>query len=136
MWLMLQQDEPEDFVIATGEDHSVREMVEKAFATVEVVLRWQGQGKDETGVVDQVDADGGSALRPGDVVVRIDPRYFRPTEVDCLLGDASKAREKLGWMPETSFDQLVATMMQEDLKEADRDRLCEIAGFTTYQHAE
>ncbi len=136
MWLMLQQDAPEDFVIATGEDHSVREMVEKAFAAVEVVLRWQGQGEDETGVVDQVNADGGSALRPGDVVVRIDPRYFRPTEVDCLLGDASKAREKLGWMPETSFDELVATMMQEDLKEADRDRLCEIAGFTTYQHAE
>ncbi len=136
MWLMLQQDAPEDYVIATGEDHSVREMVEKAFATVGVALRWEGQGADEAGIVAQVDADGGSALRPGDAVVRIDPRYFRPTEVDCLLGDASKAREKLGWVPETSFDDLVATMMQEDLKEADRDRLCDIAGFTTYQHVE
>ncbi|MDJ0801378.1 MAG: GDP-mannose 4,6-dehydratase [Desulfobacterales bacterium] len=136
MWLMLQQDAPEDYVIATGEDHSVREMVEKAFAAVGVALRWEGQGADEAGIVAQVDADGGSALRPGDAVVRIDPRYFRPTEVDCLLGDASKAREKLGWVPETSFDDLVATMMQEDLKEADRDRLCDIAGFTTYQHVE
>ena len=136
MWLMLQQDAPEDYVIATGEDHSVREMVEKAFAAVGVALRWEGQGADEAGIVSQVDADGGSALRPGDAVVHIDPRYFRPTEVDCLLGDASKAREKLGWMPETSFDDLVATMMQEDLKEADRDRLCDIAGFTTYQHVE
>ncbi len=136
MWLMLQQDVPEDYVIATGEDHAVREMVEKAFATVGVVLGWEGQGADEIGVVARVDTDSGSSLRPGDVVVRIDPRYFRPTEVDSLLGDATKAREKLGWAPVTSFDELVATMMQEDLKEADKDRLCNIAGFTTYQHVE
>ena len=136
MWLMLQQEKPEDYVIATGEDHSVREMVEMAFAAVGVALRWEGRGADEKGIVVQIDADGGSSLRPGDAVVRIDPHYFRPTEVDALLGDASKAREKLGWAPETSFNELVATMMHEDLKEADRDRLCNIAGFTTYQHAE
>jgi GDPmannose 4,6-dehydratase len=136
MWQMLQQDQPEDFVIATGEDHAVREMVEKAFAAVEVALRWEGEGVEEKGVVGRVSADAGSSLRAGDTVVRIDPRYFRPTEVDSLLGDATKAREKLGWAPEVSFDELVQTMMQEDLKEADRDRLCGIAGFPVYQHAE
>ncbi len=136
MWLMLQQDEPEDFVIATGEDHSVREMVEKAFTAVGVTLRWEGQGAEERGIVARIGADNGSALRPEDTVVRIDPRYFRPTEVDFLLGDATKAREKLGWTPEVGFDELVRTMMQEDLKEADKDRLCDIAGFATYQHVE
>jgi GDPmannose 4,6-dehydratase len=136
MWLMLQQDQAEDYVIATGEDHSVRELVERAFAAVGVVLRWDGQGAEEKGIVARVGADQGSALRPDDTVVRIDPRYFRPTEVDFLLGDATKARENLGWTPEVSFDELVRTMMQEDLKEADRDRLCDIAGFQVYKHAE
>jgi GDPmannose 4,6-dehydratase len=136
MWLMLQQDQAEDYVIATGEDHSVRELVEKAFAAVGVVLRWEGQGVEEKGIVARVDGDQGASLRPDDMVVRIDPRYFRPTEVDFLLGDATKARENLGWRPEVSFDELVRTMMQEDLKEADRDRLCDIAGFAVYQHAE
>ncbi len=136
MWLMLQQDQPEDYVIATGEVHSVREMVEKAFAAVAVGIRWEGQGAEERGIVDRVDAGNGSSLRLDDTVVRIDPRYFRPTEVDFLKGDATKARENLGWTPAVSFDELVQTMMQEDLKEADRDRLCDIAGFPTYQHAE
>jgi GDPmannose 4,6-dehydratase len=136
MWLMLQQDQPEDYVIATGEDHSVREMVEKAFAVVGVTLRWQGQGAEEEGLVETANAGKGSALRPGDTVVRIDPRYYRPTEVDCLLGDPSKAREKLGWLPAVSFDELVRVMMTEDLREADKDRLIDIAGFPTFQHAE
>ncbi len=136
MWLMLQQDEPEDFVIATGEDHSVREMVEKAFAAVGVTIRWEGQGADEKGIVAHVNADGGSSLRPEDTVVRIDAGYFRPTEVDSLLGDATKAREKLGWEPVVGFDELVQTMMVEDLKEADKDRLCDIAGFPTFKHTE
>jgi GDPmannose 4,6-dehydratase len=136
MWLMLQHEQAEDFVIATGEDHSVREMVEKAFAAVDVVLRWEGEGVDEKGIVASVGADKVSALRPDDTVVCIDPGYFRPTEVDRLLGDASKAREKLGWTPAVGFDDLVRTMMVEDLKEADRDRLCDIAGFQVYQHAE
>ena len=136
MWQMLQQDQPDDFVIATGEDHAVREMVEKAFAVVGVAIRWEGEGVEEKGVVDRVGADSGSSMRPGDTAVRIDPRYFRPTEVDSLLGDATKARENLGWVPEVSFDELVRTMMQEDLKEADKDRLCDIAGFPIYKHAE
>ncbi len=136
MWMMLQQDEPEDFVIATGEDHSVREMVEKAFAAVGVTIRWEGQGAEEKGIVAHVDADSGSSLRPEDAVVRIDAGYFRPTEVDLLLGDATKAREKLGWEPVVGFDELVQTMMVEDLKEADKDRLCDIAGFTTFKHTE
>jgi GDPmannose 4,6-dehydratase len=136
MWRMLQQDKPDDFVIATGEDHSVREMVEKAFAAVQVAIRWEGEGAEEKGVVASVGADSGSSLRTGDTAVRIDPRYFRPTEVDSLLGDATKAREKLGWVPEVGFDELVRTMMQEDLKEADRDRLCDIAGFPIYKHVE
>jgi GDPmannose 4,6-dehydratase len=136
MWLMLQQDRPEDYVIATGKDHSVREMVEKAFAAVGVTIRWEGQGVEERGVVDSLSSDAGSSLRPADTAVRIDPRYFRPTEVEFLLGDATKARESLGWTPEVSFDDLVRTMMQEDLKEADKDRLCDIAGFPIYQRAE
>ncbi len=136
MWGMLQQEQPEDYVIATGEDHSVREFIEKAFAVVGVALRWEGEGPGEIGRVDQITAAKGSALRPGDTIVRIDPRYFRPTEVDFLLGDPTKARDKLGWVPRISFDELVTTMMQEDLKVADRDRLCDIAGFPTYQHAE
>ena len=136
MWQMLQQDQPEDYVIATGEDHSVREMVEKAFAAVGAAIRWEGEGAEEKGVVGSLGADAGSSLRTGDIAVRIDPRYFRPTEVDTLLGDAAKAREKLGWVPEVSFDELVRAMMAEDLKEADRDRLCDIAGFPVYQHAE
>ena len=136
MWMMLQQDEPEDFVIATGEDHSVREMVEKAFAAVGVTIRWEGEGAEEKGIVAHIDADRGSSLRPGDTVVCIDAGYFRPTEVDQLLGDATKAREKLGWEPVVGFDELVQTMMVEDLKEADKDRLCNIAGFATFKHNE
>ncbi|MBL0712795.1 MAG: GDP-mannose 4,6-dehydratase [Desulfosarcina sp.] len=136
MWLMLQQDDPEDYVIATGEDHSVREFVEKAFKAAGVAIHWEGQGAEERGTVASVSAAKASAVRPGDTVVRIDPRYFRPTEVDFLLGDATKARENMGWTPEVSFDALVETMMQEDLKEADKDRLCDIAGFPIYQHVE
>ena len=111
-------------------------MVEKAFAAVGVTIRWEGQGAEEKGIVAHVDADSGSSLRPEDAVVRIDAGYFRPTEVDLLLGDATKAREKLGWEPVVGFDELVQTMMVEDLKEADKDRLCDIAGFTTFKHTE
>jgi GDPmannose 4,6-dehydratase len=136
MWRILQQDQPDDFVIATGQVHSVRELVAAAFAEVGVGLRWEGEGIEERGIVDTVDGGKGSALRPGDTVVRIDPSYFRPTEVDYLQGDASKAREVLGWEPRVSFEALVAAMVQEDLKGADRDRLCDIAGFPVARHTE
>lgn len=106
MWLILQQSVPEDYVLATGESHSVREFIELAFAQVGRAVAWQGKGEEEVGL------DAGS----GKVLVKVDPRYFRPAEVDSLLGDASKARRELGWRPETSFPQLVAEMVESDLK--------------------
>jgi GDPmannose 4,6-dehydratase len=136
MWRILQQDAPDDFVIATGAAHSVRELVETAFDEVGVSLRWEGEGIEETGVVDAVGGRNTSALRSGDIVVRIDTGYYRPTEVDYLLGDPTKARELLGWKPRVTFDELVRTMVQEDLKVADRDRLCDIAGFPVTRHVE
>ncbi len=122
VWLMLQQDEPEDYVIATGESHSVREFVEKAFHEVGMTVHWKGSGVKEIGK----DAETGKVL------VQIDPRYFRPTEVDSLQGDPSRARSKLGWEPRVSFDELVNIMVREDLKEAERDQLCSKAGFRTF----
>ena len=106
MWLMLQQAEPDDYVLATGEEHSVREFVEKAFAHVGRKIVWQGEGATERGI------EQGS----GRVVVEVDPRYFRPTEVECLVGDPSKARQKLGWKHRVSFEELVSEMVAEDLK--------------------
>ena len=104
MWLMLQQPAPDDYVIATGETHSVRELCDRAFGRAGVTLEWRGKGADEVGV------DG----RSGKAVVRVDPRYFRPTEVDCLVGDASKAREKLGWQPRVRFAELVDSMVDAE----------------------
>jgi GDPmannose 4,6-dehydratase len=106
MWLMLQQPEPDDYVLATGENHSVREFIEHAFAQVGRKIVWQGSGDDEVGIDDVTGLD----------LVKVDRRYFRPTEVDTLLGDASKARRALGWQPETSFADLVAEMVKSDLK--------------------
>jgi len=126
MWLILQQDEPDDYVIATGESHSVREFVEKAFQEVGISIEWDGTGVHETG----------KNAENGNVLVRVDPRYFRPTEVESLLGDSSKARSRLGWKPEVSFDELVKRMVREDLKGAERDQLCENAGFRTFNHFE
>lgn len=111
-WLMLQQEKPEDFVIATGIQHSVRQFVELAAKEAGIVIRWDGQGTEEKGYA-----------ASGQCIVAIDPRYFRPTEVESLLGDASKARTKLGWVPKISFQELVAEMMREDLKVAERDEL-------------
>ena len=125
-WLMLQQNEPEDYVIATGEQHSVREFCERAAALLEMRLEWRGRGAEERGV----DA------RSGRAVIKIDPRYFRPAEVDTLLGDASKARQCLGWKPEHSFEQLVQEMIAEDLELARRDALVAREGFKTYQYRE
>jgi len=106
MWLILQQTEPDDYVLATGEMHSVREFVELAFAQVGRRIEWSGKGVEEVGI----DANTGAEL------VRIDPRYFRPTEVEQLLGDPSKANEKLGWRHKTSFKELVTEMVESDLK--------------------
>ncbi len=122
MWLMLQQEGPEDYVIATGESHSVREFIEKAFGEIGIKIVWEGSGADETGK----DSESGRSL------VKIDRGYFRPTEVDCLLGDPTKACSKLGWEPVVSFDDLIKMMVREDLKEAEKDRLCKKAGFCTY----
>ena len=122
MWLILQQETPEDFVIATGKSHSVREFVEKAFREVGTAITWEGAGVDEVG----------KDAATGKIVVEIDPGYFRPTEVESLLGDPTKAREKLGWEPKITFDELIKIMVREDLKEAEKDQLCSNAGFRTF----
>jgi len=125
-WLMLQQDQPEDFVIATGEQHSVRDFVDVAAREVGITVRWEGSGVDEKGY----------DTATGNCIVAVDPRYFRPTEVETLLGNPAKARERLGWVPEISFTDLVREMMREDLKEAERDTLCRREGFKTLQQHE
>ncbi len=125
-WLMLQQPEPGDFVIASGEQHSVREFVERAGERLGMQITWQGSAREEVGV------DG----RTQRVVVRVDPRYFRPTEVDSLLGDPSKARAQLGWRAEISFEQLVAEMVRADLELAERDALIRQHGYHVPQHRE
>lgn len=126
-WLMLQQDIPRDFVIATGVQHSVREFVSAAAAQLGLTIQWRGRGADEVGVAVRV--AHGSHVREGDIVVAIDPRYYRPAEVDTLLGDATRARELLGWSPRTSFDQLVAEMVAADLDAARRESIVRDAGF-------
>ncbi len=136
-WLMLQQESPEDFVIATGVQHSVRDFVNAAAAELDIGLRWEGAGVDERGIVEKMPEDGaGNGMRVGDVIVRVDSRYFRPTEVETLLGDPSKAKEELGWEPKTSFSDLVAEMMRFDLEEARRDELCRNEGFLVLDHHE
>jgi len=131
MWLVLQQDHPDDYVIATGESHTVREMVETAFEEIGAEITWRGKGAEEIGVVGRVTSDESrvTGLKQGDVVVEVDPRYFRPTEVDELLGDASKARRVLGWKPSISFKEMVSQMVRSDLEEALRDQLCSQSGF-------
>jgi GDPmannose 4,6-dehydratase len=132
-WLMLQQDVPEDFVIATGEQHSVREFAESAAHYAGIGIEWRGSGLEEHAVVSETNGLAGRtpAVVPGDVVVRVDPRYFRPAEVDSLLGDASKAREKLGWRPEITFDELVREMVAADLVDARREAYLGDGGYVT-----
>jgi len=125
MWLMLQQTAPEDFVIATGVQKSVRDFVDAAAAELGMKLRWAGSGVEEHALDDK-----------GRRVVAVDPRYFRPTEVDTLLGDASKARAKLGWVPKIGFDELVAEMVREDLKSAERDELVKRHGYRPFDFHE
>ncbi len=138
-WLMLQQGQAEDFVIATGQQHSVREFVQRSAAELGVEVTFEGQGENETGVVSAVRKVGGelrAKCKPGDVIVRVDPRYFRPTEVETLLGDPSKAKAKLGWEPTTSFEELVREMVESDYTSAKRDSLVKLAGFQAYDYHE
>jgi len=139
-WLMMQQAQPQDYVIATGQQYSVRDFVENAARKLGLVIRWKGGGTDEAGVIESrtdVESLANEDTPPvGSTIVRVDPRYFRPTEVDTLLGDATKAREELGWKPRVSFDELVDEMVAEDLKLAQRDRLVKNAGLRTYNYHE
>jgi GDPmannose 4,6-dehydratase len=137
-WLMLQQEQPEDLVIATGVQYSVRDFVDAAAAELGIGLRWAGQGVDEVGMVEDLSRFKiqNARLRVGDVITRVDPRYYRPTEVETLLGDPSKAREKLGWTPRITFAELVREMVLADLEDAKRDELCRRHGFNTFDYHE
>ena len=134
-WLMLQQAQAEDFVIATGVQYSVRQFVERAALELGVTVQFKGEGVDEVGIVAKVEGDR-AKCKVGDVIVKVDPRYFRPTEVETLLGDPSKAKAKLGWVPTTSFEQLVREMIESDYTAARRDSLVKLAGFQAFDHHE
>lgn len=125
-WLMLQQDSPEDYVIATGEQHSVREFVEVCARQLGLAIKWEGEGAEEKGI----------NVANGKVIVAVDARYFRPTEVETLLGDPSKAKQNLGWEPKITFDELVKEMTRSDLEETKKDELCQRAGFQVFNHNE
>ena len=133
-WMILQQDSPDDYVIATGEQYSVRQFIEYAVEYLGIRINWEGSGLDEIGRVAENRDDFGP--KTGDIIVRIDPRYFRPTEVETLLGDASKARKNLGWQPKISFSQLVEEMVTEDLAIAQRDAVVAKQGFKVFNHHE
>jgi len=121
---MLQQEQPEDYTISTGEQHTVREFVEVAAKELEIDVEWEGSGVNEKG------------SWQGETIISIDTRYFRPTEVETLLGDSTKAKDKLGWIPKITFTELVKEMVVSDLKEAERDQLCQIKGYSTYSYNE
>ena len=123
-WLMLQQEQPEDYTISTGEQHTVREFVEIAANYLDMKIVWDGSGVKERGIYQ------------GNTIVCVDPRYFRPAEVDTLLGCSTKAKEKLGWIPRVSFKELVKEMVESDLKEAEKDQLCQTKGYLTYNYHE
>jgi len=145
-WLILQQDEPSDYVISTGEQHSVREFCTEAFRRAGIRLEWRGKGLEEKGVVAETFPSAllekyqhhrtTPPLERGETVVRVDPRYFRPTEVDTLLGDSSRARKTLGWRPEISFEEMVREMVDQDLREAARDLVLNHSGFPTVNSCE
>ncbi len=134
-WMMLQQQQAEDFVIATGVQYSVRQFVEFAAAELGITLAFSGEGEREVATVVKVEGSR-AKCKPGEVIVRVDPRYYRPTEVETLLGDPSKAKEKLGWVPKTSLPELVKEMVEADYTAAKRDSLVKLAGFQAYDHHE
>ncbi|MFC2715194.1 GDP-mannose 4,6-dehydratase [Kingella denitrificans] len=128
-WLMLQQEQPEDFVIATGVQFSVRQFVQWSAEHLGITLRFEGSGVDEVGIVESISGDSAPALKVGDVIVRVDKRYFRPSEVETLLGDPSKAKQKLGWTPEITVQEMCAEMVAEDLQAAKRTALLKANGY-------
>ena len=140
MWLMLQQDEPDDYAVGTGESRSVKDFLEKVFNYVGIEIEWRGEGTDRKGIVRSLSSTLNSALKVGDVIIEIDPKYFRPTEVDFLQADISKARQKLGWAPRTTFDELVKIMVDYDMKLIGLDpvgegiKICEKKGFSYTNH--
>ena len=148
-WLMLQQNVADDFVIATGRQFSVRQFVDVAAAELGITLRWEGTGLEEKGIVESLDMPRFTALaaaigqperslsvKPGDAIVHVDPRYFRPTEVETLLGDPAKAKAKLGWTPRISFEEMVSEMVSEDFTQASRDKICQDKGFKVFDSKE
>ena len=138
-WLMLQQQQPEDFVIATGVQYSVRQFVEFAASELGITLAFSGEGDHEIGTVTRIEPVGGeikARCRVGEVIVKVDPRYYRPTEVETLLGDPSKARQKLGWVPKITLPELVKEMVEYDYTAARRDSLVKLAGFQAYDYNE
>ncbi|MBW2506852.1 MAG: GDP-mannose 4,6-dehydratase [Deltaproteobacteria bacterium] len=139
-WLMLQQEKPDDYIIASGVQHSVREFVERAAAKLGITLSWEGDGVDERGVVASLDNKTLEAqkckVQEGQIIIRVDQRYFRPTEVESLLGDPSKAKQELGWEPRISFDELVQEMVLTDLEMAKRDALVKKHGFQSFNYHE
>jgi GDPmannose 4,6-dehydratase len=135
-WLMLQQEKPEDFVIATGVQYSVRDFVNAAAEELGMKIEWQGNGVEEKGYWANRDGSASPVTDHSSPIVAVDARYFRPTEVETLLGDATKAREKLGWTPKITFKELVAEMVREDLKAAERDELVKKHGYNTFNRHE
>jgi GDPmannose 4,6-dehydratase len=128
-WMMLQQDKPEDFVIATGVQYSVREFISKSAAELGLTVEFKGTGVDEQAVVSAISGDKAPALKVGDVIVKVDPRYFRPAEVETLLGDPTKAKDKLGWIPEITLDEMVREMVAHDFEKACRHALLKTHGY-------
>lgn len=128
-WMMLQQDKPDDFVIATGVQYSVREFITWSAKELGITLRFEGNGVDEVAIVDNIDGNDAPALNVGDVIVKVDPRYFRPAEVETLLGDPTKAKDKLGWVPEITTQEMCAEMVAADLKSAKRHALLKAHGY-------
>jgi GDPmannose 4,6-dehydratase len=129
-WLMLQQDKPEDFVIATGMQFTVREFIIRSAKQLGITLKFEGAAANEKAIVTSIEGDKAPALKVGDVIVQIDPRYYRPTEVETLLGDPTKAKEKLGWVPEITLDQMIVEMVAHDLDQARQHALLHQHGFS------
>ena len=128
-WMMLQQDQPEDFVIATGKQISVRDFVQMSAQELGLTLAFSGAGVEEIGTIAAIEGDRAPALKVGDVVVRVNPRYFRPAEVETLLGDPTKAKEKLGWVPEITVEAMCAEMVANDLDQAKQKALLKAHGY-------
>jgi GDPmannose 4,6-dehydratase len=135
-WLMLQQDEPEDFVIATGVQYSVRQFIQWSAQELGITLRFEGQGVNEIAIVEKIEGKNAPALKVGQIILRVDARYFRPTEVETLLGDPSKAKAKLGWVPEITVQKMCQEMVANDLREARRHALLKANGYHVNVHME